>query len=349
MKKIVFFIGSMGSGGAERVISHLANDYVQRGYDTHICMLLKNEVEYDLNPSIYVHDMSGGGGSRIKRVPYWIKSINCFIRSHNPDRIVSFAARINILVLLASFGYSKRVIVSERNDPQLDGRGFVANILTKVLYKFAKIVVFQTEEVKRLFPEYIQRNSRVIPNPIEVKFLYSGKQTNKIVTVGSLKEQKNHEMLIDAFKIIHNIYPDFHLYIYGEGHLRAKLTKQIEREGLHDNVHLPGKKRNVHKFIKDALFFVLSSNYEGLSNALLEAMAMGMPCISTDCTGVDEYIVNNNNGLIVKRGDVNLLASAMLRFIEDDELRINCGRNAKKILKKVNKEKVLKKWAKVID
>ena len=348
-KRVAFFLGTMGTGGAERVISIISNEYAKRGWDSDICVLLKNEVAYELHTSTRVIDYTGVGQSRIKRAPYWLKCIRQYVKKNNPDVIVSFAARINVLVMLACIGLKTKIVVSERNDPKSDGRGVPTRILTRLLYPHASCVVFQTERVRSYFGSRIQGNSRVIPNPIDISILAHDTDPTKIVTVGSLKEQKNHKMLIQAFGMLHESHPEMKLYIYGEGYYRPQTEAEIQKLELSKFVLLMGDSQRVHEDISDACFFVLSSDYEGLSNALLEAMCMGLPCISTDCAGSDEYIDDGENGLLTPVGDVVSFQKAMLRFIEDDQLREKCGKNAKKVKDRVGIESALNQWEEVIE
>ena len=349
-KRIAFFLGSMGTGGAERVISILSNDYAKRGWTVDICVLLKNEVAYSLDDRIKIWDMSGDESlSRIQKAPYWLKKIREYVRSKNPDTVVSFAARINVLVLMSCYGLNTKIVVSERNDPKFDGRGFFTRTLTKVLYPHAYCVVFQTKRVQSYFCKKIQSKSCIIPNPIEVKTSSFNPVQTKIVTVGSLKEQKNHKMLINAFNMVLQTHPNMELYIYGEGSYRKATENCIDELGLSSKVHLMGNSTNVHEEIMDSVLFVLSSDYEGLSNALLEAMVMGLPCISTNCAGSDEYIIDGNNGILVPVGDELCMTQAINTMLDNKKLRNSCAENAKKIVDIVGKEAVLDKWRQVIE
>jgi GalNAc-alpha-(1->4)-GalNAc-alpha-(1->3)-diNAcBac-PP-undecaprenol alpha-1,4-N-acetyl-D-galactosaminyltransferase len=348
-KKITFFLGSMWRGGAERVISILSREYAEKGWDTDICVLLSNEVAYALDKTTRIIDISGGDTSRIQRLPYWLKAIRNYVKRENPDVIVSFFARINVIVAIACIGLNKKIIVSERNDPKMDGRGIVTNTLTRLIYPRVKTVVFQTERVQKMFSRSVRQNSVVISNPIKITANAENPDENKFVAVGSLKKQKNHRLLIDAFSRVCEKYPEKELYIYGEGLLRETLQKQIKDLGLVSNVHLEGNASDVHNKIKDAYCFVLSSNYEGLSNALLEAMMMGLPCVSTDCAGSDEYIDNEKNGLLVSVNNINELSNAITRFIECRELRDNCGKRAKDVALKIGLDITIKKWGDVIE
>ena len=347
--KILFVLGSLGRGGAEHVVTILANDYVEKDWEVHICMLLSNKVEYNIDNKIVLHDLSNGGGSRIKRTPYWLNNIRKTVKTVQPDKIVSFAARINLLVLAACLGLKKDIFVSERNDPKYDGRGKIVRMGTSLLYPRSKKIIFQTKRATETFNNKIKAKGVIIPNPIEVNCAYTGKNIHTIVSVGRLTPQKNQLLLIRAFKPVVEKYPDAQLVIYGEGSLRKTLESEITRLNLKENVFLPGMKKNVLELMKDAGIFVMSSDYEGLSNALLEAMAMGFPCISTNCAGADEYITDHENGLLVQVGDENGLSNAMIELFENNALREKCAQNAQQINDKIAKHHVIGLWHNTID
>ena len=200
VKKIAFVLGSMGRGGAERVISILSRDYARNGWETDIYMLLSAKTEYTLDPSTRVHDITGGNGSRLSRLPFWLKSIRQLAKKENPDVILSFAARINVIVLLACLGLHKNIAVSERSDPKHDNRGAAGKLLTSLLYPRAATVILQTKRSQSYFRKAVRKKCRIIPNPVEVSTLAGDTDENKIVAVGSLREVKNHAMLIKAFE-----------------------------------------------------------------------------------------------------------------------------------------------------
>lgn len=348
-RRIVFLIGSMRRGGAERVISLLANNYAERGWEVDILTLLDDNNEYKLNRSINVISIGNEDNSRISQLPKWIKGIRKYVIEKKPDRIVSFIARINIITLLSCIGLKQRIIVSERNDPKKDGRSALVRMATYILYPLADSVIFQTTWAKACFPNRIQRRSRVIPNPINVTIETAINKEKKIVAVGRLAEQKNHSLLISAFKKVYNEYPEYKLCIYGEGGLREKLTKQIHELDLTNAVYLLGNVSNIHERIADAEVFVLSSNYEGLSNALLEAMLMGLPCISTNCAGSNEVIINDTNGIIVEIGNEEQLAMAIRELINNKEKAYNLGKNGKKTVQGMKIENIISMWEEIIE
>lgn len=345
-KKITFVLGSMGQGGAEKVISVLSRDYAEKGWNTDIIVLLDNSVEYDIHPSTRIVDFSGSGQSRLKRLPYWLSSLRSYAKTNKPDVLLSFAARINLIVYMACRKFVPRLFVSERNDPRHDGRSIIVDRMTKGLYPKTDGVIFQTERAKAYFEKL--ENGCIIPNPISVGAYAKSEKKKTIVSVGSLKPQKNQKLLIDAFSCIASEFPEYQLVIYGEGMLRKALEQQIAALNLQERVLLAGGRKNIHECIADAELFVLSSDYEGLSNALLEALMMGLPCISTNSAGADEYI-DGSNGLVTPVGDRDSLSKAMKKMLSDKDLRCQCGENAASKADEFNTKSVLKKWHELMD
>jgi len=344
MKKIFFVLGGMTRGGSERVISILASYCAEKSWDVSVLTLLTGRCEYPLNPAVKLIDLSGGGGSRLVKAPDWIRQLRTLMRREQPDVVVSFVARINLLTLIAAQGLHCRVIISERNDPAKDGRSAFVKCAANLLYPKADGIVFQTGQARRYFKKRISEKGRIIRNPVRVSVKANPVKKDKIVAVGRLMTQKNHRMLIEAFSKVHENYPDCKLYIYGEGDLRCKLEKQVRENALEDCVFLPGSIPDIHERTADAKAFVLSSDYEGLSNALLEAMAMGLPVISTNCAGSDEVIRNGENGLLVPVGDAEATAAAIEKLLGDDELRQKIGAQAAKDAREFDAENILKQW-----
>lgn len=349
MKRIAFIIGSMGKGGAERVISLLANRYVERGWNVDILMLLSNENKHILKESIRLIPIGDTEKSRVARIPAWMLGIRKYVKQNKPDRIVSFVARINIITIISCTGLKAKIIVSERNDPVADGRSALVKMMTYRLYPKADKVVFQTKWAQSCFPEKVSKKGVIISNPICIGAEAVCQSKKKIVSVGRLSEQKNQIMLIEAFAQVREIYPEYKLFIYGEGNLRNNLENCIKKLRLEEAVFLPGIVNNVHEVISDADMFVLPSNFEGLSNALLEALMMGLPCISTDCAGSNEVIIDGENGLLVPIGDKDRLKDSILRLIMEPELSKKLRINAKLSTGKYKSENIFAIWEQAIE
>lgn len=343
-KTLLIVMGSMGRGGAEKVISHISNDFANRGWRVYIALLLRNTVDYKLHEGVHVVDLSGATQSRWKRLPSWLRGIRRLAKEIKPDTVLSFVARINVITQLALRGLKIKTVVSERNDPYSDGRSRFVDLMTNRLYPKADAVVFQTKRSTTYFEKVKLKNAVVIPNPVAVACERAEEKAGKIVTMGRLAPQKNQKMLIEAFAEVHKAHPYAELHIFGEGELREALQAQIAALGLSEHVFLRGNLLDVHKQIADAAIFALPSDYEGLSNALLEAMLMGLPCVSTDCAGSDEYIENGKNGLLVHTGQKDEMAAALCRLLSDREEAQNFGNAARARVLDLQKDVILEKW-----
>lgn len=348
-EKIAFLHIGMARDGAERVIARLANKYAEKGYDVDILVLLVEDVGYEFHDHVRIVSLVRKDKSRIQNVPFWIREVRKYIKKNNPKHIISFSMYVNLITLIANLGLKKKILISERNDPSSDGRGFLAKAATYLLYGGASKVVFQTERAMNCFPRYIKKKGRIITNPVEVECEASCTPKKKIVTIGRLEPQKNQRVLIEAFGLFCKDHPDYELEIFGEGSLRQKLSEQILRLGLADNVKLRGNVQGVHHQVADAQMFVLSSDYEGLSNALLEAMMMGLPCISTRCAGSDEVIQSGDNGILVDIGSVDGLYKAMTSVADDIQYRMRLSTNAKKSAARFRSASVIDEWMKYIE
>lgn len=348
MKKITFFIGSLGRGGAERVISILANHYCKKGWNVDIALLLNTKVGYELEDKIRIVDLTECG-SYVKAMPKWLIKIRRYIKSEHPDRIVSFVGRINLLVLTAKIGLNVKTIVSERNDPKHDGRGKAISFYTNLIYKKADAIVYQTEYEKSCFSKSLDEKGYIIPNPVSVNTYRKNITKYRVVTAGRLLPQKNHSLLIDAVAKLKDEYPNISLYIFGDGALKAELEDKVKSLNLSQNIFLPGNVVELHEKIADAHVFVMSSEYEGLSNALIEAMMIGLPCITTDYPGADELIQDGVNGLIVSRGNIDEMALAIKRIISDETICESLRNGAKEASRKYDTDLVLRQWDAIIE
>lgn len=343
-KRISFFIGSMHNGGAERVISILANHYRRNGWDVDIALLLDTNIGYNLADDIQIIDLSQSGGSYYRRLPKWLRTIRQYVRTAKPDRIVSFVGRINVLVLTACLGMEVPIVVSERNDPRHDGRGPLMMKVCNWSYKRAKAVVYQTQYEKECFSSKLS-NGVIIPNPVSVNVVPKiVERPFEIVTAGRLNQQKNQKMLVDAVAEVG--IPAVSLKIFGDGNLKEDLQKRINELGI--NAELCGNVSNLHEQINGACIFVLSSEYEGLSNALVEAMMLGLVCISTNYPGASEVISDGENGILVPCGNVSRLAEVIRDVLSNNKLRASLSNGALKSSEKYRESSVLKQWDRVI-
>lgn len=348
--KISFFIGSMCRGGAERVISILANDYCSRGWDVDIVLLLENKVEYDLDSRARIVDITKKAGGYVQNAPRWLLGIRRYLKEHTPDRVVSFVGRINALVLTAALGQKLSIVVSERNDPKHDGRGRLMLGYCNRIYRTAKAIVYQNAHEKSCFSAALDKKGCIIPNPVSVAATREGALPPVVTTAGRLIQQKNQAMLIDAMAQVHKRYPEVTCRIYGEGNLRESLQAQIDALGLADVIALEGNVKDIHARLANCGIFALTSDFEGLSNALIEAMMVGLPCITTDYPGARELITHGENGFVVPMNDADALASAIEKLINNENgCADTLAKQAQQTARAFRAETVLAQWRSVIE
>ncbi|MBR3804248.1 MAG: glycosyltransferase family 4 protein [Clostridia bacterium] len=345
--KIMFYINSIHHGGAERVITNLANEFSVAGNEVILVTSFKSEKEYvllDTVKRVSLFDSYIKGA--LKRNLRLVKGLRKTMKAENPDVIVSFMAEPNFRTIIASRRLKAKVFLSVRNDPNREYGNFLFRFLAKRLFKRADGVIFQTEDAKAWFPKKIQDKSRVIFNQVDKKFFDVQKieDAKDIITVGRLVPQKRHDVLIKAFsKICDKV--DGNLVIYGEGNQRAELEGLIKSLNLEERVKLPGLTSDVPRVLSQAKMFVLSSDYEGMPNALMEAMAVGLPCISTDCPcGGPRELFDGDGGILVPTGDIDCLATTMLEFYRDEKRMGEISVNAKEKAKEFYPTSVFKRW-----
>lgn len=348
--KILFYIGNLRKGGAERVVATLSNKLVEKN-EVIIITTTDEKIEYSLNKSIKLFNLKNFDGNKnplVKNIIY-LKRLKDYIKDIDPDIILGFLPEPSYRLLLLKPFIKTPVIISDRNDPKVEYASLKSRTIMKTLYKKADGFVFQTEEARSYFSKKIQDKSVVIANPVDDRFLktkYIGEKSTEFINVGRLNEQKNQMLLMESFKDVIKKYPNYKLLIYGDGNLKNELNIYIKTNKLNNKVKLCGNVDNIENILKEKKCFILSSKYEGMPNALMEAMAVGVPCISTDCPcgGPRELIKNNINGLLVKSNDKNELVSAMYKIIENDKMCKKIAMSAKKNMNNYSCDKIVSKW-----
>jgi GalNAc-alpha-(1->4)-GalNAc-alpha-(1->3)-diNAcBac-PP-undecaprenol alpha-1,4-N-acetyl-D-galactosaminyltransferase len=350
--RIAFIISSLGGGGAERVVCTLANELTERGYIVSIIRTLHDALNYKLSEDVQLIDLRLGVslGFNVKGTMRRLSRLRKALKILEPDVIISFTTSTNLETCLATLGMRGKLIVSERSDPGTMHWSRAG--LCRMLYPSTYMVVFQTEQASKCLGERIRRMSRVIMNPVPDGLpCYKGERTKKIVSVGRLVAIKNTDMLIRAFARLSGEYPRHTLQIYGDGDKRGELEMLCQELGIAGRVRFHGFVSSVSDDIANACLYVMTSRHEGMPNALIEAMAMGIPCISTDCPsgGPAELIQSGENGLLIPVGDEDALVSAMQRVLSDGEFARKLGENALRIRERLNTERIVDQWQALIE
>lgn len=350
MKKIFFFIPRMGGGGAERVVANLANKFVSDGNEVTIYTPTDTNSFYELDNRINFESANLRISKRagIRQILMVINGIKLYfkfekkVRGMNPDDVISFLTETNLIALFHKHK-NYRLIVSERNDPSRFNRCFQKFL--KKAYARSDVLVCQSSIVASFFGT---DNAVVIPNPInvsELPFPYEGEKNKEIVAVGRLMKQKNFHLLITVFSKIHKDFPEFVLRIFGEGVLRGELQNLINSLGISEWVFLEGSKKDVIDEYKKASLFVMSSNYEGYPNALVEAMAMGLPVICTDfASGTAKELIGKKNGLLVPCNNAKEMEIALRKMLSDTVSLSKMGLENRKVREDLDINKVIEKW-----
>ncbi len=367
-KPLTILIYSLASGGAERQVSYLVNK-LSKKYKIKL-VLMRNEVFYDIPDDVEIvlledSDPSESGIKKLLKIPFLAYR---FAKIKN-NVVISFMNRPNYINILSNIFKKSKTIVSERGFPSIQYekgvRGWINRLLIKVLYPRSDIVVTNSEANKTDLLKFGVNNSIVIYNGINIgKILSSVEEDMEIskngftfITVGRLNKGKNVSLLIDALKGV-----EANMWIIGDGPLREYLKSKIEKDGLSDRVKLLGVQKNPFKFLAKADCFVFGSLHEGFPNVLLEALACGLPVISTNCQGgVRELLAPKTEssgsrkieigeyGILVPVNNTDKMREAMKLIIKRSDIRNKLTEKAKKRAEDFNIEKIIKNWEELIE
>ena len=360
-RKIAFHLNCLEQGGAERVVTNLANRFAEEGYQVLIATEWYGENEFQIDERVKrVHvGLREGDEKKNRLVKFWlrIKYLNRFLKEEKPDILIPFARKALYRGLTAAYFMKVPVLISIRTDPTGHYDRRFDKIQIPVLFPRADGCVFQTEGARDFFAPRLQDNSRIILNPIHDKYIgvpKPEKRTKSVVQSGRLVDFKNQPMLIRAFAKVHEKHPDYDLKIYGGDSFdgtKAILENLIEELHAQDYVHLMGASDSLDKELADAAVYAFTSDWEGLPNALMEAMALGLPIVATDCPcgGPRTIMTNEVDGLLIPIKNEQALVDGINRLIENPELAERLGERARKIADKANGQAVFEQWRDYIE
>lgn len=357
MKKIIFTIHSMRLGGAERVLSIIANALVQEDYDVTIITMSNQGVYHDLDERVTLIPLGMDQNSHnifdaVKYNLLRVKKLTQLFKEIAPDIVVSFTITVNITSTIASKFSSIPIIISERSNPWEIEIPYYWRVLAKYIFPLAQYIVVQTERTKDFYKKYNVPMQKIY-NPLIVEEQYTPlrhKERKKIILgVGRLNDIKRFDLLIESFSQVKN-RDGWKLVILGEGKERVKLEQLIEKLNLHNSVILKGMVKNVNEYMKESSIFVLTSRHEGFPNVLCESMMYGMAAISFDCeTGPSEMIHSGINGMLLENGNVKQLTNSIENLIQHEDLRQELSVEALKIAKELHQDKIIAEWKLLID
>ncbi len=346
--KICFIIGSMKFSGAEKVLSIIAKGLLKKGNEVSV-ILLEQDYSIISNEDGIVTYGAKAQGNKFKRLFNRWSCIRKNIKKINPNVVISFGSVCNVNMLASLFFIKIPKIICERNDPNFDPRKKNEKFNRWLLYRFANGYIFQTEVIKNYFSKKIQSKSSVIPNPIiDCDIKWDLAQCNQsIATVARLDNfQKDHITMFNAFKEFSKEYPLYKLNVYGDGPDKESYIEYIKKNNMENKIILHGKVSEPLKNIVKSEVFLLTSKYEGMPNALMEAMSIGMPCISTDCGGggAKALFDMTNFGILVSVGDVDAIVLALKKLINNISLKKKFSKQALEINRILKKERICEKW-----
>ena len=345
--KICILVGSLTGGGAERVASILANNLYKNKYTVTMVNFEKRENEYYIDNKINRYFL-GMNNSILKD----LKLLNKFIKEIDADIYISIDVYLNILLGIAKKRNRIKVIMSERNNPRNVNIRKILKILRNLIYSIADAIVFQTEEAKNYFNKSVSKKGKVIINPIKPNLPQRNQNTeNVIVAVGRLSKQKNYPLLLKVFKQFSDNHSDYKLVIFGEGEEENDIIELINKLNLYEKVFVKKFTNDLHNQIKNYKIYVLTSDYEGIPNSLIEAMGMGFPVIASDTpSGGTKCLINHGeNGYLFKPGDSKSFYNFLTRLADNEELQMKFSTNAVCINDYLSEERIMNEWIDLIE
>ena len=358
--KCVFLITGMMMGGAERVLSTIANEMAARGHQITLISLKPDASAYPLNSKIefICSDCKITNSNYLIKIIQMcasaIKGLNKYrsiVKEKQPDVVLAFLTNSNFLALICKKLYFRHIplVVSERADPCARKSKLIKFMITW-LYPQADCIVCQGSKVAAYFKSVNEKSKiNIIPNPIDADCICQNtpvKRNKKIVAIGRLCKQKNYDLLIESFYEFHRIYDEYEVEIYGQGPEEKRLREKVKILGLEDKVHFMGVMDRVMRQANNASLYIMTSDFEGFPNALLEAMASGLPVICTDFpTGTAcDVIINGVNGYIVPMNDRKRLTEAMIKILNNSDDLEKMGQNARQIYHRYNTKTIVNQW-----
>lgn len=356
--KVLILNVNLGYGGAEKMLTFVANTLSQQENMEVTFLTYRENNAYQVLDERVTREhlqLESKGGTALGAIKS-IFALHKYIKKNHFDVAIAFLTPSQIRLVPACWFTKTKVLLSQRADPFNRGKTLKRKILTSLntfVFSMADYFVFQTKQAKSFYSKHVQRKCCVIPNPIHplVRTTQRNIETDekRFVTVSRLElKQKRQDLIIEAFKKFNAEYPEYVLDLFGSGPDEDYIRSLIDGN---PHIRMCGVTRNVTESIQNATAFVFASDYEGIPNALMEAMSLGLPCVSTDCSpgGAALLIQNGENGYLVECGSAEKLYLAMKNIVENRENAETMGRNAMQINQTFSEDVIAQQWINAID
>lgn len=351
--RVAMLSGSLTKGGTERVIVNLADFLTKNGHQVVLVTQYQKENEYPLNKSIkrIISDITPEETGRNRMVNFLRRFLKLrrIWKTEKPDVILSFIGKNNLMALLTSGFLPVSRAVAVRGDPGAEYYSHFMRFAARWLFRYADGVVLQTQASRLFFPAAVRKKTKILKNPVNPVFFrprYEGERECSIVAVGRVDDNKNQRMLMEAFAGIADEFPQYKVYIYGEGSLRTTLLREAKEMGLEEQILLPGSSDHIPELIYKAGLFVLTSDTEGVPNTLIEAMLSGLAVIATDCPcgGPADLIRDGVNGLLTPVRETEKLRENMRELLSNPRKAEAMGMEAARLQTEFAPEQIGKQW-----
>lgn len=351
--EIVLITGSLLGGGAERVLSDMANYWARNGLTVMLVTWSGPSTTdfYELDPAVTRQWLDTSSKSyplvgKVIRNFQRIFKLRQFLSRQRPGAVLSFIYTSNVLTILASVGLKTTVVVSERTDPTMAPKVSVGwGMLRRLCYAWADRIVTQSDSAANWVRRHCRKQPSVIHNPLRSLPSIVAERELLIIAVGRLECMKGFDLLLRAFAEISADFEDWNLVFIGDGSERENLGRLRDELGLAERVEFTGFVQNVESWMARAGLVVQPSRFEGFPNVLLESMGMGAPVISSDClSGPREIIQDCINGRLVPVDDVDALAGAMSDLMSDPCARRKLGTEAMKVRERFRQDRIMSQW-----
>lgn len=342
--KILMVMKRLDYSGAPKMFMWLAHALAESGHEVHVFTFMKQLQNIDLPKELHWKNINLEEKSFFSKI--WV--IRKVLKDLNPEVSISFLLDANVYNMFACLGLRTKSVVCERNDPFKPG--YYVLKFWKPFFRLAKGAVYQLESVKSFY-RCIKAPTAVIPNPITCRVDLDcpsfACRKNAIVSLGRLDLfQKRLDVLIQAFEIFSKSFPDYELHIYGDGKDFLKIQTLVSKSRASSKIRLMGVTDTPQETIKQYKLFVQTSDFEGIPNSLIEAMSVGLPCVATDCRpgGAKFLIQNGVNGILVPRGNPNVIAREMTSLVEKSDMADSMGERAKQVRSRLSPKKITSMW-----